>query len=56
VVIAVGSVQSSTSHWSVGDGTPGDITARLRDQLMGIQYGRVPDRHGWNHRISAVGS
>jgi branched-chain amino acid aminotransferase len=56
VVTAVGSVQSSTGHWSVGDGKPGDITTRLRDQLMGIQYGRVPDRHGWNHRISAVGS
>jgi branched-chain amino acid aminotransferase len=56
VVTAVGSVRSSTGHWTVGDGKPGDVTTRLRDQLMGIQYGRVPDRHGWNHRISAVGS
>jgi len=51
VVTAVGSVQSTTGRWTVGDGTPGDITIRLRDQLMGIQYGRVPDLHTWNHRI-----
>jgi branched-chain amino acid aminotransferase len=55
VVTAVGSVQSSTGRWTVGDGTPGDITTRLRDQLLGIQYGRVPDRHGWIHRIAAAG-
>jgi branched-chain amino acid aminotransferase len=51
VVAAVGSVRSNAGHWMVGDGTPGNITTRLRDQLMGIQYGRVPDRHRWNHRI-----
>jgi branched-chain amino acid aminotransferase len=52
VVTAVGSVQSSTDRWTVGDGTPGPVTARLRDQLTGIQYGRLPDRHGWIHRIT----
>lgn len=51
VVAAVGSARSSTDRWTVGDGTPGEITTRLRDQLMAIQYGRAPDRHGWNHRV-----
>lgn len=26
---------------------PGPITQSLYDELSGIQYGRVPDRHGW---------
>jgi branched-chain amino acid aminotransferase len=51
VVAEVGSVRSSTGHWMIGNGRPGAITTQLRDQLMGIQYGRLPDRHGWNHKI-----
>lgn len=26
---------------------PGPVTQSLYDELSGIQYGRVPDRHGW---------
>ena len=56
VVTAVGSAVSGTGRWTVGDGTPGEVTTRLRDQLLGIQYGRVPDRHGWIHLIAPAGS
>jgi len=24
----------------------------LRDELVGIQYGRKPDRYGWMHRVA----
>lgn len=51
VVTAVSSVQCTADRWSVGDGMPGAVTTRLRDELTGIQYGRLPDVHGWNHRI-----
>lgn len=51
MVIAVSSVRSATDCWTVGDGTPGAVTTRLRDQLTGIQHGRLPDLYGWNHRI-----
>ena len=27
------------------------VTLALREELTGIQYGRVPDRHGWLHRL-----
>jgi hypothetical protein len=23
----------------------------LYDELTGIQYGRLPDKHGWTHRL-----
>jgi branched-chain amino acid aminotransferase len=47
VVTPVGSVKSATASWTVGDGQPGPISMQLRDQLTGIQTGRLPDTHGW---------
>ncbi len=35
----------------VGDGRPGHATLALREQLVGIQTGQVPDRRGWLHRV-----
>jgi branched-chain amino acid aminotransferase len=35
----------------VGDGTPGATSLALRDALLDIQYGRVPDARGWLHRV-----
>ncbi|MFN7934877.1 MAG: branched-chain amino acid aminotransferase [Bryobacteraceae bacterium] len=32
---------------AVGDAAPGPVTNQLFEQLQGIQYGRIPDRHGW---------
>ncbi|WP_028478161.1 branched-chain amino acid aminotransferase [Nocardia sp. CNY236] len=37
--------------FTVGAGTPGKRTMALRDQLLGIQYGRVADHHGWMRRV-----
>ena len=31
----------------IGDGASGEITRRLNSELQGIQFGRIPDRHGW---------
>jgi len=55
VVTAVGMVKSATGSWSVGDGTPGPVTTQLRDHLTGIQYGNLPDPHGWIHTITRCG-
>lgn len=30
-----------------GDKAPGELTMSLREQLTGIQFGTVPDPHGW---------
>jgi branched-chain amino acid aminotransferase len=27
------------------------VSMSLRQELTDIQYGRVPDRHGWLHRL-----
>ncbi|WP_326596372.1 branched-chain amino acid aminotransferase [Streptomyces sp. NBC_01803] len=51
VITPVGSVKSAAASWTVGDGQPGTVTMRLREELLGIQTGRVPDRHGWMHRV-----
>ncbi len=30
---------------------PGELTTRLYDEITGIQYGKLPDRHGWAVRV-----
>ena len=40
-----------SADWVIGDGTPGPVTLRLREELLGIQYGERPDPHGWIHKI-----
>ena len=53
VVTPVGTIKSKTGEFTVGDGvTGGPVTLRLREHLMGIQNGTVPDKHGWLHHIA----
>jgi branched-chain amino acid aminotransferase len=51
VITPVGKVKSASSEWMIGDGTPGPVTLRLREELVGIQYGSRPDPYGWVHKI-----
>jgi branched-chain amino acid aminotransferase len=51
VITPVGRVKGSTGSWAVGDGTPGPVSMRLREELLGIQYGHLPDAYGWVHKI-----
>jgi branched-chain amino acid aminotransferase len=51
VVTPVGAVRSSSGDWTIGDGGPGPVTMRLREHLLGIQFGNLPDPHGWVHKI-----
>ncbi len=51
VITPVGRVRSAGGEWVVGDGEPGPVTLRLRAELLGIQYGRLPDPYGWIHKI-----
>ncbi|HEY2552898.1 MAG TPA: branched-chain amino acid aminotransferase [Streptosporangiaceae bacterium] len=51
VVRPVGVVRAADREWTVGDGKPGPVTMRLREQLLGVQFGHLPDRHGWIHKI-----
>lgn len=51
VIAPVGRVESATEGWTVGDGRPGPVTQRLRDELLAVQYGRGPDPHHWVHKV-----
>jgi branched-chain amino acid aminotransferase len=51
VITPVGRVRGVASEWVIGDGTPGPVTMRLREELIGLQYGHRPDPLGWIHKV-----
>ena len=52
VITPVGEVKSRTNgSWAVADGGTGPVTSRLRQELLDIQTGVIPDRHNWLHAI-----
>ena len=51
VMAPVGMVKSTAGQWIVGDGGPGEVTMRLREELLGIQYGLLPDPFDWIHKV-----
>jgi branched-chain amino acid aminotransferase len=51
VITPVGSVKSANGEWTVGDGSPGPISMQLRERLLALQTGQLPDTHGWMHRL-----
>lgn len=51
VITPIGRVVTATDEFTIGSGGPGQLAQRLKHRLTGIQRGRVPDAHGWVHRI-----
>jgi branched-chain amino acid aminotransferase len=51
VITPVGTIKGKDGNWTVGDGSPGPVTMRLREELLGIQYGHLADPYGWIHKI-----
>jgi branched-chain amino acid aminotransferase len=51
VITPVGKVKGVNGEWLVGDGATGPVTLRLREELMGIQYGHQADPFGWIHKV-----
>ncbi len=51
VITPVGRVRGKSGEWLIGDGAPGPVTTRLREELIGIQYGRLPDPFNWIHKV-----
>ncbi|WP_020392084.1 branched-chain amino acid aminotransferase [Kribbella catacumbae] len=47
VVTPIGRVRDAAGEFVIGDGTPGRWSTRLRTELLAIQKGTAPDRHGW---------
>lgn len=53
VVTPIGVLKGKDFSIGSPDAAPGELTMSLREELTGIQYGRVEDRHGWLHRLDA---
>jgi branched-chain amino acid aminotransferase len=51
VITPVGEVKGRAGSWIIGGGQPGPVTNRLRQHLLGLQFGQLPDPHGWVHKI-----
>jgi branched-chain amino acid aminotransferase len=52
VVTPIGSVDGASGGWTIGDGTPGPVTLRLKAELTDIQRGHKPDPFGWVHKVA----
>ena len=52
VVTSIGTVRSAAGEFPIGNGGEGSVAASLRDELVGIQRGRVADPRGWVHRLA----
>lgn len=51
VITPVGTLKSRVEEIKISEES-GELTASLREELTGIQYGRVADRHGWMHKLA----
>ena len=52
VITPVGAVDSAAGGFTIGDGSAGPVSTRLREHLVGLQTGVVPDAHGWMHSLA----
>ena len=52
VITPVGQFKSKVETIGSADAQPGELTVSLRQELTGIQYGRVADRHGWMMKLA----
>ena len=51
VICPVRSIGYRGEVFEVQGAIPGALTQRLYDEITGIQYGKLPDRHGWTVRV-----
>jgi len=51
VITPLGRLRWTDGEMTIGGDETGPVTARLRRDLLEIQYGLAPDTHGWMHPI-----
>ncbi len=51
VVTAVGEVTHGDTRFTIGGGSAGQMTVKLKQQLVAIQRGEAADPHGWVRRV-----
>jgi branched-chain amino acid aminotransferase len=52
VITPVGQFASKNETIGSENAEPGQLTVSLREELTGIQYGTVEDRHGWLYKLA----
>jgi branched-chain amino acid aminotransferase len=53
VVTPIAQLKADRFELGSADAPAGELTMSLRQELTDIQYGRLPDRHGWLTRLDA---
>jgi branched-chain amino acid aminotransferase len=51
VITPIGILRSERENMEIANNQPGALTVSLREELTGIQYGKLADRYGWMHRL-----
>lgn len=51
VISPIGHARSRHGDWTMGSGKTGRVTAKLRETLLNIQHGVLPDQYGWMHKV-----
>ena len=52
VISPVGQITFKKEDYIVGGGKMGDLSQKLYDEIVAVQYGHKPDPYGWVYRIS----
>jgi branched-chain amino acid aminotransferase len=52
VITPIGVLKDATEFIGSEDAKAGETTMAIREQLLGIQTGTVPDTHGWLTRLA----
>jgi branched-chain amino acid aminotransferase len=55
VITPIAQLKADNFEIGSADAPAGELTMSLRQELTDIQYGRLPDRHGWLTRLDNVG-
>lgn len=51
VITPVGEVKSTKANWLINENQTGEITSKLRENLLAIQTGDAPDNHDWIYEL-----
>ncbi len=51
VISPVGIMSYRGVEFTVNGGKAGELSGKLFDEITGIQYGEIPDRYGWVHKV-----
>jgi len=51
VITGIGTIRHAAGEFTLGDGSTGPVSKRLKTALTAIQRGQAPDTHGWVRQV-----